>query len=352
MLIKVSDPIFQTVLFSIIFLCLLLVSVRKHKNEVFFSKEVTNQLRGFAIFTIIFAHIGYSLSSDPKFLYPYSILAGVGVNLFLFLSGFGLTLSHLKSPLSPFSFYKKRLLKLFIPLWIVITIFLLTDYFVLQRAYPISEIIHSFLGFFPKADLFQNLDSPFWYFSVILFYYLIFPLVSFRKILYLSPILILFLSLLFINNTPLSIDMDVLKLYKLHYLAFPLGISFGLIIQHIKLNLNRMLKTLVFCLTGAVFLYTSIHSGVNQDPKLEQIISLVTTFSLVVIFSLSRFNFKLLSLFGVYSYEIYLLHWPILSRFNSFLELPPFLMVTLNLILILFLGYALQKIIGKIMNNH
>ncbi len=146
--------------------------------------------------------------------------------------------------------------------------------------------------------------------------------------------------------------MDVLKLYKLHYLAFPLGISFGLIIQHIKLNLNRMLKTLVFCLTGAVFLYTSIHSGVNQDPKLEQIISLVTTFSLVVIFSLSRFNFKLLSLFGVYSYEIYLLHWPILSRFNSFLELPPFLMVTLNLILILFLGYALQKIIGKIMNNH
>ncbi len=346
MLIKVLDPVFQTALFSIIFLCLLLAFIRKKEGEIFFSKEVTNQLKGFAVLTIIFSHIGYFLSSDPRFLYPFSILAGVGVNLFLFLSGFGLTLSHLKSSFSPFSFYKKRLLGLFIPLWVVITILLLADNFVLNRTYPILEIIRSFLGFYPRADLFQNLDSPLWYFSVILFLYLIFPLVFIKKVPLLSPILVLSLSLLLLN-LPLPVDPDVLNLYKLHFLAFPLGISFALAIQYIKFKLNRILKILIFSLAVPVFLYLSVHSGVGENHNIEQSSSLLTTLSLVVIFSLSRFNFGLFSLFGIYSYEIYLIHWPILSRYNLFLELPPFLMTALNLSLILFLGYTLQKIIRK-----
>lgn len=348
MLIKIPDPIFQTALFSIIFCSLLLVSIRKNKSEVFFSKEVTNQLKGFAILAIIFSHIGYFLSSDPRFLYPFSIVSGVGVNLFLFLSGFGLTLSNLKSPLSYHSFYKRRLLKLYIPLWAVITIFLLADFFLLHRSYPVLEIIRSFLGFYPSAgDLFHNLNSPLWYFSVILFYYLIFPLVFIKKFPLLSPILVLSLSLLLLS-LPLPVDPDVLKLYRLHSLAFPLGMLFGLVIQNLKFRLNQALKLLILTIAILVFLYTSVNSGVGQEPIIEQGISLITTLSAVVIFSISRFNFKLLSLFGIYSYEIYLLHWPVLSRYNLFLKLPPFLMTTLNLGLIAFLGYALQKITGKI----
>lgn len=269
------------------------------------------------------------------------------MNLFLFLSGFGLTISHLKSPLSPFSFYKKRLFKLFIPLWIVITAVLLIDFFALQRTYPLSEVLHSFLGFYPRADVFQNLDSPLWYFSVILFYYLIFPLVFIKKIPLLSPILVLSLSVLLLN-LPLPVDPDVLNLYKLHFLAFPLGMLFGTLIQNFKFQLNQTLKVLILVVSVLVFLYTSIHSGVGQSPDIEQSISLITTFSVLIIFALSKLEFRLFSLFGIYSYEIYLLHWPILSRFNPFLGLPPFLMVIFNLFLIFLLAYALQKIIGKI----
>lgn len=347
MLIKVSDPLLQTILFSIIFCSLLLISLRRTKDQSFFSKEVTNQLKGFAILAIIFSHIGYFLSSDTKFLYPYSVLGGVGVNLFLFLSGLGLTLSHLKSPLSPTAFYKKRLFRLFIPLWVVITIFLLIDNFVFARTYPLLEIFHSFLGFYPRADVFLNLDSPLWYFSVILFLYLIFPLVFIKKVSLLAPILVLVLSILMLN-LPLPVNEDILKLYKLHFLAFPLGMLFGLVIQKLKFQLTPGLKYLTLTIAVFIFLYTSINSGVGGDAKIEQIISLITTLSIVVIFSLLRFNFKLLSLFGIYSYEIYLLHWPILSRFNLFLGLPPFLITILNLSLILLLGYALQKIIKKI----
>lgn len=347
MLIKITDPITQTTFFASIFLLLLIFSVRKSQSKNYFSKNMTNQLKGFAILTIIFSHIGYFLSSDPKFLYPLSILAGVGVNLFLFLSGFGLTLSHLNSPLSPLAFYRKRLLKLFVSVWIVVAMLLLADYLVFRKSYPLVDIIHNFLGFYPKADLFQNLNSPLWYFSIILFYYLIFPLFFIKKIPLASPFLILAFSIILLN-LPLPVDPDVLKLYKLHFLAFPIGMLFGLIIQKVKFRLNIILKILIFIVTLAIFLYTAVNSGVGQDPKIEQGISLITTVSVIVIFSLSWFDFKLLSLFGIYSYEIYLLHWPIFSRYDIFPELPPFLIVVSNIILIFILGYALQKITAKV----
>lgn len=347
MLIKVSDPAFQTGLFSIVFWCLLFAYVGRSKDETFFSKEVTNQLKGLAILAVVFSHIGYFLSSDTKFLFPYSILAGVGVNLFLVLSGFGLTASHLKNPLSPLSFYKKRLSKLFIPLWITVAVILLTDFLVLHRTYTLAEIIHSFLGFYPRADVSQNLDSPLWYFSLIFFYYLIFPFTFVKKLPWLAPFLVLAVSLL-VLNLPLPVNPDVLKLYKLHFLAFPLGMFFGLANQKIKFRLSLSLKALAFAVATAVFLYTSIHSGVGSNPKIEQGVSLITAVSLAATFALSGFNFKLLSVFGLYSYEIYLLHWPILSRFNLFLSLPPFLTVLLNLGLIMLLGYGLQKLTEKI----
>ena len=348
MLIKVSDPAFQTLLFSLIFVALLVISISKRKDDNFFSKDVTNQIKGVAILAVIFSHIAYFASSDTKFLYPYSILAGVAVNIFLFLSGFGLTLSQLKSPLSPFSFYKKRVLRLFIPLWVVIGSLLLLDYIILGRSYPFSEVINAFLGFYPRADVYQNLDSPLWYFSFILFYYLVFPLTFIKRLPLLSPILILVASLLALKFIHLQINPDVIKLYKLHTLAFPLGMFLGLLIQRFKFKLNLALNSLVLIAALAIFTYTAIHSGIGEDPKIEQTFSLITTLSLIIIFALSKFNFRLLSLFGIYSYEIYLFHWPILSRYNLFLGLPPFLDVIFNLSLFILLGYLLQKMVGKI----
>ncbi len=342
MLIKITDPATQTVIFSAIFLFLLIASVRKSQNRGFFPKEVTEQLKVLAILAIIFSHTGYFLYSDQRFLYPLSALGGVGVNLFLFLSGFGLTLSHLKNNLSPLRFYLKRLLKLFIPLWIVISILLLTDLFVLHRAYPLEEIIRSFLGFYPKADVWQNLDSPLWYFSIILFYYLIFPFIFIKKAPFVSAGLIFAVSFLLLNQ-PLPVNKDVLVLYKLHTMAFPLGILFGWAVLNIKIKLSTPLKLLILIAAFIFFLYTSVNSYVGQGLKIEQSISLITTLSLVAIFAILPVQFKLLSIFGLFSYEIYLFHWPILSRYNLFSFLPSFLMVILNLVLFIALALLTKK---------
>jgi peptidoglycan/LPS O-acetylase OafA/YrhL len=360
MKILIIDAPFNTLIFGIIFCAALLLSIRKPENKAFFAPFRTQELKGLAILAIVFSHIGYFLSSDTEFLWPFSVAAGVGVNMFLFLSGFGLTISSLKKPVSIFEFYFKRLKKLFIPLWIIIGIFFLSDYFILQKSYQTTEIWKSFIGLFPVADLFNNLNSPLWYFTLILFYYLIFPLTFFKKIAYLCPILILLVSFYLLKtNLPFEINEDVIKLYKTHFAAFPLGILFALLINdqklsHIKLKFKEIflfsnLKYILIAVFTVLFAYLSIHSGVGDTKTIEQTTSLITMFSIIFVFIAKPLEFKLLTIFGIYSYEIYLIHWPILSRYDFLYKyIPAYLATLLYLGLFLGLGYLMQKLLHKL----
>lgn len=360
MQISINNPQLNTLFFGIIFCLLVISSISQPRNEAFFTPLRTQELKGFAILAIIFSHIGYFLSSDNSFLYPFSILAGVGVNLFLFLSGFGLTVSSLRSPLPIHQFYLKRLRKLFVPMWFTLVIFLLGDFFILSKVYPYAEIWKSFLGYFPIADLFHNLNSPLWYFSLILFYYLVFPLVFYKRFPYLAPILILLISYYLLKiNFPLGINKDVLNLYKLHFAPFPLGVLFAVLIsdenlKHIKVKFrelffSRSLKffwTLVFAFA---FGYYSIHAGTDLSKTIEQTISLITMFCLIFLFIAKNVQLKLFSIFGTYSYEIYLIHWPLLSRYDYFYKyLPAWFATLLYLGLFLTLGYLLHRLTRKL----
>src|SRR5207248_1216100 len=80
------------------------------------------------------------------------------------------------------------------------------------------------------SDLFYGVNSTFWYFSWILFFYLIFPILFNRKYPLISALLILAVAFGF-TNLDLPIKTDVLKLYKLHLWAFPFGIIFALLIS-------------------------------------------------------------------------------------------------------------------------
>lgn len=358
MQISVIDPTTQTVFFGILFIAVLLFSTRKSSDNLFFGISKTLQLKGLAILAIIFSHIGYFLSRETTFLYPFSVDAGVGVNLFLFLSGFGLTISSIKRPISPLIFYKKRLLKLYLPMWIVVTIFVALDLVFLKINYPIPKLVNAYAGIFQTGDPFKDLNSPLWYFTLILFYYLIFPLTFWKRFKYLSPLIIYIVGYV-LFRMPIPINWDVLNLYKLHTLAFPIGILFALLLNEKKINSFLLklqtlpgrifLKYILVIFLVLVFAYTSIHSGVGQDPKLEQSISLITMFSTIFIFTLIDFEFKFLELFGVYSFEIYLIHWPLLSRYDFLYKyLPASAATTLYLGLFLILGYILNKLTKKI----
>ncbi len=362
--IYINNPILSTSIFIVIFVLVLFTSIRRKENQELFSLELTKELKGLAILAIIFSHVGYFLSVDHSFLFPLSIMAGVGVNLFLFLSGYGLTISSLKENLQISEFYKKRLLRLFVPFWIILIIFFLLDFFLLHTSYSSTYILKTLFGFFPSADLFTDIDSPLWFFTPILFYYLVFPLIFFKKHTWFTAILI-YISSYLVLRLNLSVTEDVFHLYQLHVLAFPLGVAVASLFSELPVWLTIILnkvKTLnIFgnnlrimgdatyygVLTALLILigYTAYYSGVGESLWKEQIISIVTMSAIIFLFVLKKFEIKAFSIFGFYAYEVYLLHWPLVSRYDFFFKLfPGWLAMILHLILVLILAWLLVKI--------
>lgn len=358
MLVSINNPILQTWIFSAIFFVVLLLATRRRKITEWFPTSLTAELKGLAILMIVISHIGYFLVTDHRFLWPLSIAAGVGVNLFLFLSGFGLAASQMQKNLTPGQFYKKRLLKIFTPFWLMLVVFVALDFFILKINYSWEFLGKAAVGIFTRADLYHDLNSPLWYLTFIIGYYLLFPLVFFKKcpwlsaiILYAAGYLLVFWSPAFLNN--------VLHLYKVHLIAFPLGVLVAWAITKLKNpeileRLSRGWRAIGYylVLVGllALFIYTNTHSGINSadaSARKEELMSILGILAIVLVFIMKKREFRMLSLFGIYSYEIYLWHWPIMYRYDIFYSwLPAWLSTILYLGLFLGVGWAANRAVG------
>lgn len=353
MTISINNPIQSTYIFTAIFVLACLISCRRKKDE-YLSQTLTLELKGFAILAIIFAHIGYYLSSDHNFLFPISVMAGVGVNLFLFLSGFGLTTSKLKKDESLGQFYKRKLSRLYIPFWITLVSFLALDALVLNIFYPVGFITQSFFGIFTDASMFTGLNSPLWYFTLILAYYILFPLVFLKRWPWISAILLYVVSYIFVKLDPASFS-GVVGLHEVHLIAFPFGILTAwffslpkniLVFRNVFMKMRGVLiHPLLISLITILIGYLAIHSGVGERAQIEQSISILATALVALLFILKKTEFRLLSLFGLYSFEIYLLHWPLMYRYDMlYTHMPGFVATILYLAVFIVLGSALQKL--------
>lgn len=351
--IDILNPVSSTYIFGIILFVGLFFSVKGKEETELVPPHLSQELKGFAMLAIILAHIGYFLVSDHRFLFPFSILAGVGVDLFLFLSGFGLALSALRKKLPPKAFYLRHIPKLYIPFWIVLAVLFVADFLLLSNTYPWMYVLQSFAGFFPHANLFTDINSPLWYFTFILFFYLIFPILFLKQRPLLSALLmygavkgIMFLHLPVLNN--------VEHLYLLHTIAFPLGVAVaGLYQRHTKERqyLEEQIKKVSMwilipsmMILGGIFSYFAYFSGVGTST--QQYISLLLTLLLLILFILKPFRISLFYLLGIYSYELYLMHWPLMSRYDIlYSHLPAWLATILYIPLLLGLSWLLHKLI-------
>ena len=368
MTISITNTIQSTLIFEVILFIALFFSLRIKKIQQIFPISQSQELKGLAILLIVFSHIGYFLATDHRFLYPLSTLAGVGVDLFLFLSGMGLTASALKKSLSVLNFYKKNLLKLFVPFWIALVLFFSLDFFVLKIIYPLTYIEKAFFGLFTSVDLYKDLNSPLWYFTFILFYYLLFPIFFSKKRPWLSAIIIYAISI-FILWLNIPIISWVSSFYRLHFVAFPLGILAGWLFYGLNTNTNKLciwLKNLwskkylpaigryllIFFLIFFIG-YVSYYFGGQRDPNINQLVSIITMLAIIFLFLLKKIEFRLLQLFGIYSYEIYLLHWPILYRYDFIYKyFPAWLATIFYLIFFIGIGWLLKKISAFILSKN
>lgn len=348
MQISISDPIFATQLFSLIFFIALLVSQRRKKSDAVgtLSIETTNELKGFAIIAILFAHIGYYLAADHRFLFPLSVLAGVGVDLFLFLSGFGLATSALMRPLSIQQFYTRRLAKIYVPLALSLAIFFSLDFLILHKTYGWLYTLRSFLGYFPSANLYTDINSPLWYITLIVFYYLLFPVIFSKKRVILSALGIYAVTYALSWWPPIGFHNNM-PLYAMHFLAFPLGILRAVASQkwpRMCVIRNQWLYVAAVVSLIAAIAHFAIHSGVGKGHWIAEGMSIFTVFLILTLFTISRHEFRLFSLFGVFSFEIYLLHWPILYRYDMLFKfLPAWLAAVLYLPVFIGLAWLFSR---------
>lgn len=352
MIASITNPVQATLFFSLFLILVLVLTAKKKDTGELFSESLTKELKGFAILTIIFSHVGYFLVSDDRFLFPLSILSGVGVNMFLFLSGFGLTISSIKKDFSIVTFYTSRLSKLYVPFWFVLSIFLLLDFFILHIAYTPQFIVHSFTGLFTHTDIHTNFNSSLWYITMIIFYYLVFPLLFIKKYPWFSAILIFLLGYLCIRQISYEL-MPAIHLYKIHIIAFPLGVFIGSLYSTYKIGMTRFFLNISSSIWRIFFIsicvlctsYFAYYSGIGESLRTEQIVSLITMLFIMMIFILKKYEYRILSFFGLHSYEIYLIHWPILWRYTNFFQiLPPWLALIVYLGLFLSLALGIKRI--------
>ncbi|MCC7245838.1 MAG: acyltransferase [Saprospiraceae bacterium] len=136
--------------------------------------EFIDFARGYAIFTIVVFHL---LQKAPlsQGLQQAITFGGTGVHLFFLLSGFGLMLS-VREPFQAVDFWQRRLLKVWWPFVVALTL---------------SLLAHYALGFFPNDwdawlagvllyqmfsdEYIESFGGHFWFISAVVQFYMLFP---------------------------------------------------------------------------------------------------------------------------------------------------------------------------------
>jgi len=183
-------------------------------------------------------------------------------------------------------------------------------------------------------------------------------LIFFKKRPWLTAIILFIAGDLLVKLEPAFFN-NVLHLYKVHIVAFPLGVLVAGIVAKLPSSaaiLERLSKGwravgyyLVLLSLLAVFVYANINSGIGESASKEQWMSILAVMAIAIVFVMKRTEFKLFSLFGLYSYEIYLWHWPLLYRYNIFYGvLPSWLATLMYLALFIAVGWGAQKIVEKL----
>ena len=348
-------------------LVLFLFTLRKTQQSDLLAISITQELKGLGILMVVFSHIAYMLVTNSGFMYPLSTIAGVGVDLFLFMSGYGLTLGMLKKPLGAVAFYKRRMIKIFIPFWLVLLAFFAADIGFLGMEYSPLYIVQSFLGWFPSARSYGDVNSPLWYITWMIMFYALFPLLFSASRPWLSALALAVIAHTLGMWNPFELQDN--WLHRMHTLAFSLGIVFAWLLFETKEKPNRVASylrefrdtsgafvryTIIICML-LVVAYMATHSTASAWPNLaaflgydyfiDQISALVMMAALIVTFVLKRVQSKLLAVFGIFSYEIYLLHWPLMSRYDIYFDIfPAWMAVLVWLFSFVVLSWLLQKV--------
>ena len=144
--------------------------------------EVIDFLKGYSMLSIVIYHIGQQLNL-PGAVGKMINFGGTGVHTFIFVSGFGLYLSHLRRPLPFITFIRKRFSKIYLPYAITVTVSAGIALFL--PIYPSSAFAffgHLLLYKMFFSEIMGSYGYQLWFMSTIIqLYFLFIPLTRLKE---------------------------------------------------------------------------------------------------------------------------------------------------------------------------
>lgn len=285
-----------SVILLIVWMTLYFFSKKRTNQIEFLDKTHTNILKGYAIMFVIFGHVGQYCSVNGV-EYP----AGVGVSIFLVLSGYGIMKSTQNYGLK--YFWRKRLFRVFVPYVIAETMFILLCR---PKIKPIA--------FFMDVTLLKPLHPFGWYLHYILICYVLFYIItrfvqSDRN--RIALILMIFAGWFFLKSF-LWID-DVPFLQARQMLAFPIGVIFAVYPR--RGGILKKVSNSIIIILVATILYGTLHLSCASGMPLVlyNILTLGTcTFCALgvigIVYKLSFLQNYGLAIVSAVSFELYIVH--------------------------------------------
>lgn len=186
------------------------------------TEEQSQICKGIAILLVIVTHYFGSVNSSIWLPVPFSAInipfSGIGVFLFLFLSGYGLMASYLRNRESYLKTYLgKRVLKLMAPYWTVMIPFVVICFLSGRfRESPLHTAIY-LLG----LDCGWHFDTSMWFISYIIYWYSVFYFFMKLEYGYHDVAKLIFIPAIIISVTILVLIYP--HSARIYALAFPSG---------------------------------------------------------------------------------------------------------------------------------
>ena len=288
-------------------------------NE-FANVKCTTTLRGVAILIIMIGHVGVS-GFDCRYFNPFG---GIGVAMFLFLSGYGLSESYNKNGLD--KFWKKKILRIASPYLIWIPIY------------------HITIHLSPLGSLqYQELIPRYWFIEYLIFLYVAF-----------------YFIFLYIKNYSLIVIVLIggISFFCLPNLQAEQSFSFvcGIALSHYKPQLYKLDKCKLQQVASLCFIIGIMALLIKQLPQLRYYgldsmpiktanlflkLPIGLSLILLLIYLLPQGNKTLIKV-GNISYELYLVHVPFFMPIAG--KIMNFIIFAIQSFLLAYVLHALTKI--------
>lgn len=281
----------------------------------YLSNKSTKSLKGLLALFIIFHHISQKITTGENFS-NFEYMGRYIVALFFFLSGYGLYFQYSNNPTYMENFLKKRLVRIFIPFFVFIVIY------VIYRA-TLGEVVNVdfFLSFWKDHS---NIIYNGWFINSIIVLYVIFYVSFVRKDSKTAEYKLVFLTLVYI----------FWKAYQNHgdweyvsITAFLLGVFW----MKNRVYIDKFLEKnyFIFLVSFSILMYVFRHYevimkniGITNKYVYYGIVGNICTMVFVVYFLLltNKLNFsnKYLGFLGDISFEIYMIHGLVMHYLGKF----------------------------------